>query len=192
MKVTEKLPELALEAGMVVLAVLAALGVEEWREVKQQEELADRAMAVVVAEIQSNIDELEENRAANAELLEKVVAADRAGELPDDFNLTFEYSLISTSAWETAQVTQATHFMPIDRVQSLAKLYGLQELFEAAQSEVLDFIFNVGPIAREDPNRIPGMLRGPLSQAVGMETVLVEAYDSLLVRIDREEEGSDG
>jgi hypothetical protein len=190
MKLREKFPELMLEAGMVVLAVLAALAVEEWRDVRQQHELADRALAVVLAEIQANAAELGRNRAGNQTLLDDVVAADRAGELPDDFNLTFEYSLISTSGWETARVTQATHFMPIERVQELSQLYGLQGLYQSAQDKVLAFIFDIGAVARDDPDKIPSMVRGPLSQAVMMDQLLGQAYDSLLIRIERD--GGDG
>lgn len=184
MTIREKLPELMVEATMVVLAVLAALAVDEWREARQQEELANRAIAVIAAEIEANREELADAAESNAALLEEVVAADRAGELPDDFDLTFEYSLISTSAWETAQVTQATHFMPLDRVQQLAKLYGLQALYQQSQDRVLAFIVDVGPVARDDPHQIPGLIRGPLTNAVGMDRVLREAYDSALVSLD--------
>jgi hypothetical protein len=40
-----KLPELALEAAMVVFAVLVALGVEGWNDERQMREFADRARA---------------------------------------------------------------------------------------------------------------------------------------------------
>ena len=147
---------------------------------------ADRAFAVVLAEIQANAAELERNRAGNQALLAGVIAADRAGEFPDDFNLTFEYSLISTSGWETARMTQATHFVPIERVQELSQLYGLQALYQVSQDRVLSFIIDVGATARDDPNKIPSMVRGPLSQAVMMDQLLGQAYDSMLVRIERE------
>lgn len=169
---------------MVVFAVLVALAVEQWREDQERQELADRATAAVVAEIQSNLEELRKSRAMNEGLLEMVIAADQADELPDDFNLTFDYSILSTAAWETARVTQATHYMPLERVQSVAKSYNLQELFERSQDEVMDFILNVGPMAREDPNRIPSLIRGPLTNAIGMEQILSLTLDSLLVQLE--------
>jgi hypothetical protein len=183
MKLREKLPELFVEASMVVLAVVIALAVDEWREDHQQRELAERALQVVVAEIESNRAELLRNTPSNEALLEAVVAADRAGEVPDDFDLTFEYSLISSSAWETAQVTQALHFMSLGQVESLAKLYGLQELFGHAQDRVLNFILDVGAIAAEDTDRIPTLVRGSLTTAVGMSGVLEESYERVLDEI---------
>jgi len=55
-----KLPELALEAVMVVFAVLVALGVEEWSDERQMREFADRARAGVIVEMRANLDEFQE------------------------------------------------------------------------------------------------------------------------------------
>ena len=55
-----RLPELALEALMVVFAVLVALAVEEWRDERQMHEFADRARMGVVTELRANLDEFEE------------------------------------------------------------------------------------------------------------------------------------
>lgn len=187
MRLREKFPELVLEAAMVVFAVVVALGLEEWREERERYELADRAMGAVLEEIESNIGELDDARERNRELLNAIIAADEAQELPGDFDLVYEYSLLSTSAWETAQMTQATQYMPLGRVQELARLYGLQDLFERSQDEVLDIVLSIGRVARDDPNSIPSHLLGPVANAMGMESALMAAYDTLRVRFEREE-----
>jgi hypothetical protein len=46
-----RLPALALEALMVVFAVLVALGVEEWREQRQMAAFAERVRSAVLAEV---------------------------------------------------------------------------------------------------------------------------------------------
>ncbi|MBT8404138.1 MAG: hypothetical protein KJP18_09785 [Gemmatimonadetes bacterium] len=190
MKIREKLPELVIESSMVVLAVVIALAVDEWRENQQQEELADRALQVVIAEIEANRTELENSLPANEALLERVAEAAQAGGLDADFDLTFEYSLLSSSGWETAQVTQATHFMPLEHVQRLATLYGLQELVERSQDRMLDFILDVGTLARDDPDQIPTLVRGSLTNAVGMSGILMDTYDRVLDEIEGEGSGS--
>jgi len=182
--IRSKLPEIMIEAAMVVVAVLAALAVEEWREHRQQLELADRAVAVVMAEIESNRRDVVENLPANEALLQRVVAADRSGVMPDDFDLTFEYALLAESGWQAAQVTEAIHFIPLDQVERIARLYGLQALYQRSQDRVLEFILDVGPLARSDPDQIPGMVRGALTTAVGMQAALAEAYDSVLVEMN--------
>ncbi|MGW8265871.1 MAG: hypothetical protein ACWGSQ_05845 [Longimicrobiales bacterium] len=185
----EKLPELVLEGGMVVFAVIVALGVDEWRESRQNAELAERALAGIAAEIESNRRELVENGEANQALLTRVREAARDSVLPDDFNVTFEYSLISASAWETAQVTRATQFIPLDRVQTLAKLYGLQALYQASQDKVMDFILSVGDLADREPERIPRLILGPLVSSVGMGELLTQVYDTTLARLEDGEGG---
>jgi hypothetical protein len=180
----EKFPELALEAGMVVFAVIVALGVDQWRESRQNAGLADRALAGIAAEIDSNRKELAKNGEANRALLAQIREAVRDSVLPEDFNVNFEYSLISASAWETAQVTQATQFIPLDRVQTLAKLYGLQALFQASQDKVMDFILSVGDLADREPERIPRLILGPLGSSVGMGELLTQVYDTTLARLE--------
>lgn len=180
----EKLPELILEAGMVVFAVVVALGVDEWRESRQNAELADRALAGIAAEIESNRQELAKSSEANQAVLAQVREAARDSTLPDTFDVNFEYSLISSSAWETAQVTRATQFIPLDRVQTLAKVYGLQTLYQASQDKVMDFILSVGEIANREPERIPHLMVGPLGSAVGMGELLIQVYDTTLARLE--------
>ncbi len=189
MKLREKLPELVTEAIMVALAVVVALAADEWRENRQERELADRALTSIRAEMEGNRQELVDNREANRALLESVQEAARTDSIPDDFSLTYEYSLLSEAAWETARVTQATHFMPLERVQSIARIHGLQRLFQESQDNVLAFILDVGTVAELDPNAIPRRARFPLATAVGLETVLVEAYDTFLARLDEEQGG---
>ncbi len=187
-----KLPELILEAGMVVFAVVVALAVDEWREHRQNLDLAVRALDVVEAEVEANLEELGRNREANQALLTRLREVVRDSVLPDDFNVNFEYSLISNSAWESAQVTRATQFMSMERVQQLAKLYGLQALFQASQDKVMDVILNLGDMAEREPERIPRIMLGPVTNVVGMEQILTQAYDSTLARLKAQDptEGS--
>lgn len=180
----EKAPELLVEALSVVFAVLAALAVDEWREDRQNAELASRALDAIVAEVEQNQAELDGARPANLALLERLAEAARDTVLPDELDLEFDYSLVSSSAWETAQVTRATHFMELYDVQRLARLYDLQGLYEAAQDQVLDFILNVGDIAEETPERIPRLARARIATAMGIEEILVQAYDSVLSEVD--------
>lgn len=180
-----KLPELLVEGAMVVFAVVVALGVDEWRESRQNQELAARALDGIAAEIRSNREELAASDEVNQALLVMVLEAATDSVLPEEFGVNFEYSLLSSSAWESAQVTRATQFIPLERVQTLAKLYGLQSLFQDSQDTVMDFILNAGEIADGEPERIPRLLLGPLRNAVGMGGLLIQTYDSSLVRLER-------
>ena len=97
----QKAPELALEAISVVFAVLVALAVDEWREERQYRELAERAVVAVAAEIESNRTELGGSLAENQALLERVREAAEDTVLPPTFSVNYQYSLLSTAAWQT-------------------------------------------------------------------------------------------
>lgn len=183
----DKLPELMLEALSVVLAVLAALAVDEWRETRSQHEMAERATAAVVAELRSNREEIGGNLDANLATLAAVRAARGASELPDEFDLNYEYSLVSDAAWETARMTQATQFMDLEDVRQLAALYELQALFERSRDQVMDFIMNVGAIIDESPEKIPSRAFPTLNSAVGMQQILLTTYDSTIARLEAPE-----
>lgn len=178
-----KAPELVLEAVSVVLAVLVALGVDEWRESKDRMEMADRATEGVIAELESNRAELYDSMEENQGVLQAVREARRADELPDEFDLNYEYPLLSDASWETARMTQATQFMPLEQVRQLAGLYELQTLFERSRDDVMDFILNAGTIVGDGPEQIPRLIYPKLNNAVGMQQLLITAYDSTLVQL---------
>jgi len=56
-----KLPEILLEAASVLVAVLLAFAVDEWRDAREKRQLADRARSTVVAELRVNREELRGN-----------------------------------------------------------------------------------------------------------------------------------
>ena len=95
-----RLPELALEAVMIVFAVLVALGFEEWRDERQMQEFADRARAAVLAEIRANLDEFRNTGPGLSERVDGLGEVVREGDpslLVDGISLTLPD--ISTAAW---------------------------------------------------------------------------------------------
>lgn len=132
-----KLPELLLEAVSVVFAVLVALGVDEWRQDRENLRLAHRALTGIAAEIQGNLGELDGAREANQAMLEQLEAA-VSSESPQSFGVQFEYALLSSAAWQTSQVTQAIHFVDYGLVQRIARVYDLQTLFVEGQRGLVE------------------------------------------------------
>lgn len=66
----EKVPEILLEIFSVVLAVLLALAVDDWRERRDNAISAQQAREAVLAEIRANHDDLGDNALANGRVLE--------------------------------------------------------------------------------------------------------------------------
>src|SRR5689334_4619331 len=65
-RLREKLPEILIEAASVVVAVLLAFAVDEWRDARAKREVAERAKRSIVSELQANRDELSRSFGENA------------------------------------------------------------------------------------------------------------------------------
>jgi len=175
--IRQKLPGLLVEALSVVFAVLVALAVDEWRDDRENLELADRALAGLTAEIGNNLSELDGTRAANEAMLAQLGAAlTEAGE--QRLGVEFEYTQLSQAAWQTSQVTQAIHFVDYEAVQRVARLYDLQELFIENQRALVDLIGGVA--GGVDPSDVIYRLRGRLAVVMELEAGLAKSYREVL------------
>ena len=104
----QKLPEIAVEAAMVVFAVFAAFGVEEWREDRQLRQFAVVARTAVETEIAENLAEFRATEPVLTALvaqLDALLQAAREGdvEVDDEVSLGLRMPRTSTAAWRAAQ-----------------------------------------------------------------------------------------
>jgi hypothetical protein len=178
----EKLPELILEAVSVVLAVLLALAVDEWRETRSQNALAERARLSILEEIRSNEAELRGTREANHALLQQIqetLAGGRQGpEMSLEFN--FQIALLSSASWDTAQMTQAASFLDFDWVRRVSKVYEFQDLYVTSQSVVVDRISGISEILENDPFQMLRIIAGRLRANLELQDSLLEKYEEVL------------
>jgi len=134
-----RLPELAIEAAMVVFAVLVALGVEEWREERQLREFADRARGAVAAEVGANLEELRSTGAAldsTATLLSRVVRENDVSLLTGGLALVLPD--FSAAAWRTAQTSQASAYLDYDWMIEVSRAYELIEFYSSVATQVVE------------------------------------------------------
>ena len=85
-RLRERLPEILLEAFSVLVAVLLAFAVEEWRDDRELAQRADEARVAIVAEIARNERELagvQQDLQTTLEALENAAKATREGNPPD-------------------------------------------------------------------------------------------------------------
>lgn len=178
----EKLPELILEAASVVFAVLLALAVDEWRETRSQDALAERARASILEEIRGNEAELRRTRDKNRALLrriEETLARGRQGpEMSLEFN--FQIALVSSASWHTAQMTQAASFLDFDWVRRVSKVYEFQDLYVTSQSAVVDRISGISEILDNDPFRMLRIIADRLRTNLELQDSLLEKYGEVL------------
>jgi hypothetical protein len=177
-----RLPELLLEAASVMFAVLVALAVDEWRDDRANMELAARARESILAEVETNRAELLDGRADNEAMLGTLeeglrqLKEGREGRISIDFS----FALLSTAAWQTAQVTQATHFMEFDWVTRVARLYDMQDVYDGSQTAILERISGFGNISDENAEEHLRGLTGRLLILLEFQDSLLEGYAEIL------------
>lgn len=179
-RLRSKLPELAVEAFSVMLAVLVALAVDAWREDRANQQLAALARTSILDEARGNLEEIRSTRADHVTLLEalagEVAALESGG---DSAQIGFNFALLSSAAWQTAQVTRATQFLDFDWVRSIARLYHLQELYDDRQAAVVDMM---GAISGEPEEAAEQLLTigGRIRIVLSLQDGLIDAYEQVL------------
>lgn len=174
-----KWPELLVEGFSVALAVLLALAVDEWRENRSNRELAELAEASIVAEVQENLRRLEEGAADRDSLLaylDASLAILESGETPEDISINVSPALLARTAWETAQVTRAIHFMPYDKVARIGRLYDFQRMYETSEAQLVELISSLGSMNWDEPVEPVGTVRTALVRADMLADNLEGAY----------------
>jgi hypothetical protein len=173
-----KLPELTLEAAFVVFAVLLALGVDEWRENRTNQKLADRTRDSIIEEIHTNYLELISTRSLHDSLLIQLNndLIDLKNDSSIPINVDFSVSLLSTAAWHTAQMTQATHFLDLSWIIEVSRLYELQELYEVRQNSLVALISDMDRNQSEDPHQLIISIISQLRTLTMLQDGLMEAY----------------
>ena len=179
-----KLPEILIEAGSIVFAILLAFAVDEWRERRGQLAVAERAPRTIVSELKANRSELRGTRGANAQTLENItkqVAAlgeKRANSVQTGMNL----SQLSAAAFQTAQATQAAQFLDFDWLVRVARTYELQRTYVSAQdSALIEVGGSSGAIASgEQPLAILRRVESRLRTLQTLADGLLAAYDETI------------
>lgn len=177
----DKAPELTLEVVSIVLAVLVALGVDQWRQSLADAALADTARVGVLEEIGSNRQELLDSRVSNAALTERIQAALASAEVVRELDIRFEFALLSTAAWETAQITGALRHLDFDWVEDISRLHRVQMLFDEAQEGMVQSISGLTVSGPDELRNRLRDLRQRLRVVMEIGEGLLSAYDEVAV-----------
>ena len=144
-----KLPEIAVEAAMVLFAVLAAFGVEEWREERQLRQFAAVARTAVETEVAENLEEFRTVQPVLTALtaqLDELLQAARGGsiDLNEELSLGLRMPRASTAAWRAAQGSQAAPYFDYDWVIRVSRVYELYEGYADVRRQVLGDYSRIG------------------------------------------------
>src|SRR5689334_1760879 len=126
-----------LETFFVVLGVLLALALDEWRQGRRDQEVVVLALRNIRNEIQANRPEVQRALDLHRELLGRLKEA-------PEISVPLQPAMIRNNAWQAAQSSQAAARMDFSSVAALSKMEELQEDYQSLLAGVMPNIYQVG------------------------------------------------
>jgi len=158
-RLRDKLPEILIEAASVVLALLLALAVNDWRDREQENERAAITREAIVAELRANQQEIESAHLALTRIVASLQGAmDDSKPAAHELNVEMGISLLSAAAWHATLATQASQRIDFAWLTRIAKLYELQDHFLRVQNAAVDQLSAVPPDDSVNGKQVAAML----------------------------------
>ena len=184
-----------IEAALIVFAVVLGFIVNEWREDVADRRAAEAAMARVVAEIETNIAQLEAvvdyHESVVERIDERLAEIEAAGEPVrgvafDEFDELMPRGVnapgLSSFAWQHAQQHGRLDVLPYAIVAGTARVYGMQASgVEATWRQIVELLFAGPQVMREqDLEASLRFTRIGFSELASQERFLISQYRRLL------------
>lgn len=185
-RVRERLPEILIEAFFVLVAVVLAFAVDQWRE---ERELAGRALEArraIVAELASNREELRDARRELDTALAALAAAQSAVPEPSaaparrELAVNLSLALLSSAAWRTAQATEASRRLDYAWLLSVSRVYELQAMYLDAQWAAVMRLSSLAPTGEQTSADVARTIQGRVKLASTLCDGLLSAYGEVL------------
>jgi hypothetical protein len=183
------LPRLAIESFLIVLSVLVALAVNDWREGRSRIARAAEARAAFANEIEANRQMLASDfTLGHHRRLQTVYAKAMAEGAPDPgtlFESGLHPSALRDAAWRSFSTGTIFADFPADHVLLLSDIYHAQADLERRNADFLN-VLGMPRADRETPSyqrdsaRAIGMF---LNDLVPAEERLIKNYDRALARL---------
>ena len=169
----------AFEAGLIVLGLIGALVVEEWRDTRQREVRVRGALESIRNELAMNRAALDEVLERNAKTMDALRESERTGRIyeggiirPGTFSLV---------AWEAARDAAITNDVPHETLVSLGRAYSALSGYMADVRLFTSYLYTYDgqrPL-RETPMRLHGWLSDLTGHAKGVQARLNDAQKAL-------------
>ena len=129
------LPRVLFESMLIILSILVALGLDEWRDDRQNAENIDQALVNFIGEIQQNKARVEDAAPFNQGLrhvLNRRQQVKAIESVATFINIIESYNpvVLRSTAWETAIATGALAKLDYDLVSALSLTYSLQNRYQ--------------------------------------------------------------
>lgn len=192
---------IAVEMGSIVLAVLLAFAVNEWRDGRAARERVEAVQTAVRQEVERNRRVLVSRLPYHGAMRDSVWAQQRlfdfetlalrpSERLPMLPQLGFTNGLatasnLTHSGWETALATDVLTYMDIDDVSLISSVYAAQDMVNTTARVLLDHFgdYNRAVVTGDDATAAAMGFGGVLTDIVLRQQEQVALYDSLLAAL---------
>ena len=168
----------------VTFAVLFALFVSQWRENSNNDKLAEKAVVNIGIELEKNKEDISlsipKHKLTLAYIDSLLMVNENSGK-PINESISIELMIMSSSAWEMAEITNAIYYLNFEDVNDLAKVYDLQSYYE---SIVRHYILN-SSIVYQPKTSIIKLKNNKqfLETIIPLEESLKIYYDRMLIEV---------
>lgn len=178
-----------IESALIVVSILVALGLDEWRDNRQDEELVRFALSNFLSEMQQNKllveDSVPFNQGLRSVLSRHYDDNDIAS--VDDFVTmveSFTPSNLNSAAWETALATGSLAKMEYKIVSTLSVTYNLQNRYLVASRAGQTDAMNPKSLAEDDLRLAAYNSIRYLDSIASMETELGDFYGQAIAVVE--------
>ena len=182
-RLAARMPEILIEALFMLVAVVLAFAIEEWREERELDGIAAQAREAILQEVARNREELLSSKPATLATLDALEAraAPGAAAASPDPAVNLQLSLLSTAAWRTAQSMEASRRMDYAWLLQISQTYELQAIYLDAQAATVEALVEYR--TREDEAARRAAVRTLLGRVRVLESFgqsLEDDYDDIL------------
>lgn len=129
------LPRVFFESALITLSILLALGLDEWRDDRQDQEMIEQAMSNFLSEVRQNKARIDDAAPFNKGLSEVLSRRYENGDIQSiaafvDVVESYSPVDLQSTAWETALATGSLAKMEYGLVSALSLTYGMQNRYQ--------------------------------------------------------------
>lgn len=181
------------ESFLIILSVLLALLLNEYRMNLREQKLKDAALTSVRNELRDNLATLEKWRPYHIEVLQNVQAAIQNPAIQDSMvsphHINYWYimpkgvvqSIINSTAWEILKGVNARTHIDFDTMLTLSNLYNIQAMgVQATVDVILQTMSSREALQAERLQETLMLFRSSYRELVSQEEYLIQTYKAYL------------
>jgi len=175
------LPRVLFESALITVSILLALGLDEWREDRQDQETVEIALSNFIMELRQNKARVDDAAPFNRGLRDVLAQRYRDGDITSttefiDIVESYNSIVLQSTAWETALATGSVTIMEYNLVSALSLTYGLQSRYQQKTRDGLTDLMRPQNLSHEQLELAVYNSVRYLDNVTAMETELSVVY----------------